>query len=167
MAINVGRDDCAHILYTDVPGEWYSEWAYESARAPGVAWIAEAADAFVILADSEALAGPERGIARGDYEALARRLASVARGRPVVPVQTKADISVPDKIQTHLDTFNARLFGAEPVRVSIHSSDFEPVTVPIDRGVFAALAPRHARVADDRSESNDMFLAFRTAVERP
>ncbi|WP_194822196.1 hypothetical protein [Micromonospora sp. S-DT3-3-22] len=163
-AVSIGRDSPTHVLHTDVPGEWYSEWAYDVAQAPGAAWIAEAADAFVILADSDALAGPERGTARGDYETLAGRLASVAQGRPVVPVQTKADIRVPGKIQAHIDGLNARLFGAVTVRVSVHDRDCEPVTAAIDLGTAAALAPRRARVADDRSESNDSFLAFRSAA---
>ncbi|MEU8116927.1 hypothetical protein [Micromonospora sp. NPDC048947] len=167
MAVSLGRGVSTHVLHTDVPGEWYSDWAYEAAQAPGAAWIAEAADAFVILADSAALAGPQRGIARGDYDALASRLASLARDRPVVPVQTKADIDVPNKIQAHIDDLNARLFRAATVRVSIHNRDCDPVTTPIDLGVAAALAPRHARIADDRLNSNDPFLIFRSAAGQP
>lgn len=164
MAVSVGRDVPAHILHTDVPGEWYSEWAYDEARAPGAAWIAEEADAFILLADSEALAGPERGVARGDYESLAARLASVAGNRPVVPVQTKADVAVPHQIQAHITDLNTRLFGAETVRVSVHGRDSGSVTAPSDLGIAAALAPRHVRVANDQARSNDPFLAYRSGA---
>lgn len=164
MALNGGQDAPTHILYTDVPGEWYTEWSYDTAQAPGADWIAAAADAFVILADSEALAGPQRGVARGDYESLASRLASVAHDRPVVPVQTKADVAVPSPIQAHLDNLNARLFGTDTIRVSVHSQDCAPITTAIDTGVAAALAPRRIDLADDRSTASDPFLAYRSSV---
>lgn len=164
MALGLGPDASTHLLYTDVPGEWYSEWAYDASQAPGAVWIADAADAFVLLADSEALAGPKRGIARGDYEMLAERLASVAGGRPVMPVQTKADIKVPDQIQNHIDALNVRLFKRETTRVSIHSDECAPVTVPINLGTAAALAPRYARIPDVRATSADPFLTFRSAA---
>ncbi len=167
MAVSVERDVPAHVLHTDVPGEWYSEWAYDAAQAPGTAWIVEAADVFVILADSGALAGPERGIARGDYETLAHRLESVAGGRPVVPVLTKADVPIPAQIEAHIDDLNARLFSTNTVRVSVHDHSGDPVTAPIDLATAAALAPRRVHVADDLARSNNPFLAFRSAAGKP
>ncbi|PRY19986.1 hypothetical protein CLV70_12624 [Pseudosporangium ferrugineum] len=167
MALNMGLDNTRQILYTDVPGEWYSEWAYDAGDAPGVQWIADAADAFVILADSAALSGPDRGIARGNYETLAHRLKAAANGRPVIPVQTKVDNAVPDLIQTFLNDLNMRLFGRPTIRVSVHNASSQPLTSPVDQGVLAALAPKKASLAYDRTKSDDPFLAFRFDREKP
>ncbi|HWI43655.1 MAG TPA: hypothetical protein VNS81_08540 [Nocardioides sp.] len=145
VATTAGRADRTHLLYTDAPGEWFSEWAADRDRAPGAEWIAKVADAFIILADSEALSGADRGAARGEYDMLAHRLASTAGGRPVIPVQTKADLSIPPAIQGFLDSTNRRLFSTDTLRVSARSDGQVTITEPIDRGLQAALTPRHAR----------------------
>ena len=148
-----------HMLYTDVPGEWFRAWAYDASSVPGATWIADNADAFIVVADSAALAGAERGAARGDYEALAERVASVRGDRPVVPVRSKADIAVPHAITGHIDEVNRRLFGADTTRVSVHEREHAPITEAIDLGVAAALAPRPVAVPPDQ-EPADVLLAY-------
>ena len=46
----------------------------ETPGAEGARWAAEHADAFLLVADREALAGPEKGAARSGIQLLARRL---------------------------------------------------------------------------------------------
>lgn len=143
-ATAAGPAERTHVLYTDAPGEWFTAWASDRDSSPGAEWIARVADAFLILADSEALSGPDRGVARGEYDMLAHRLASAAGERPVIPVQTKADIVVPEPIQTFIDSTNRRLFSANTFRASARSDPRVTITEPVDRGVEAALMPRHA-----------------------
>jgi hypothetical protein len=139
------------ILYTDAPGEWFARWADVPAEAPGAQWIADHSDAFVILADGDALSGPDRGVARGNYVALAHQLATAARGRPVISVLTKADIEVPGPVLEQVEELNKRLFGRETMKVSAHNNSFVSITAPIDAGVDAALAARFANLHSDQS----------------
>ena len=86
---------------TDAPGEWFQKWAINSDApdAEGARWAAEHADAFLLVADREALAGEERGAARSGIQLLARRLADELEGRPVALVWTKADVSITSEME--------------------------------------------------------------------
>ena len=88
-------------VMTDAPGEWFRKWAVnrDAADAGGARWVAEHADAFVLVADREALAGPEKGTARSGIRLLARRLAAELRGRPVAFVWTKSDIPIATEME--------------------------------------------------------------------
>jgi hypothetical protein len=83
-------------LFSDAPGEWFQKWAVnrESADGKGARWVAEHADVFLLVADCEALSGPNMGSARGSIQLLARRLATERAGRPVALVWTKSDVAV-------------------------------------------------------------------------
>jgi len=103
LAFKHDEDRNRHYLMTDAPGEWFRKWAVnrDSRDAEGARWAAEYADAFLLVADCEALSGPGMAAARTDIQLLARRMADELRGRPVAFVWTKTDISVPE------DTENA------------------------------------------------------------
>jgi len=141
-----------HVLFTDAPGEWFTRWAEEPAAAEGAQWVADQSDVFLLLADSDALRGAERGRARAEYEALALQLHTAARGRPVIPILTKADLDVPLRIVEFVEALNRRLFGEGTMRVSASDDAFEPITVPVDTGVQVALADRFATTAVTRDQ---------------
>ena len=143
VAMNTVDRTPKHVFYTDAPGEWFSRWAEEPAEVPGAQWVADQSDAFVILSDSHALSGPERGVARSGYESLASQLATAAKGRPVIPVLTKADIPVPAPIAEFVTNLNQRLFSKETVRVSAKTDVYDAITKPIDLGVESALEVRY------------------------
>ena len=107
------------LLFSDVPGEWFEEWAIEASAAEGAQWIAERADLFVVMSDSGALAGADRGIACNNYNNIASRVSSAAGGRPVIPVRAKADIDVPLDIVERLRDVDLRLFGCEAQPLSV------------------------------------------------
>lgn len=88
-------------LVTDAPGEWFQKWAInrDSAEGIGAKWVAEHAEAFLLVADREALSGPNMGAARGSLQRLAQRLAAERLGRPVALVWTKADVVVPPDME--------------------------------------------------------------------
>ena len=98
LAFKQDGDRNRDYFMTDAPGEWFLKWAVnrDCRDAEGARWAAEHADAFLLVADREALAGQGRGAARTDIQLLARRLAAERRGRPVALVWTKSDISVPE-----------------------------------------------------------------------
>ena len=87
---------------TDAPGEWFQKWAInrDAGEAEGARWAAEHGDVFLLVADREALAGPERGGARTAIQLLARRLARELGGRPVALVWTKSDVSIPQETES-------------------------------------------------------------------
>ena len=83
-------------VMTDAPGEWFRKWAInrDNSTAQGARWVSEHADAFLLIADCEALSSTGMGRARGNVQVLARRLGVERRGRPVALVWTKNDIGV-------------------------------------------------------------------------
>lgn len=149
------------VYFTDVPGEWFEEWASEANDVPGAQWIADRADLFVVLSDSHALAGPDRGHARSSYQDLASRVASVADGREVYPVRAKADLPVPDAVSRVLEQTDTRLFGvaAAPLSVVAESPVPDPLA-PLDEVIRKATAPRRT-VRDGATQPSDPFLGLR------
>ena len=99
LAFTQGQGRRRDYLMTDAPGEWFQKWAVrrDDPDAEGARWAAEHADAFVLVADCEALAGSKKGAARSGIQFLARRLADELRGRPVAFVWTKSDVSIPEE----------------------------------------------------------------------
>lgn len=83
-------------VFTDAPGEWFQKWALntDSQEGAGARWVSDRADAFLVVADREALSGEAMGSARSSLQLIAKRLGSEARGRPVSLVWTKADVSI-------------------------------------------------------------------------
>lgn len=98
LAFKHDQEHRTDFVMTDAPGEWFRKWAVErdASEAEGARWAAEHADAFVLVADREALAGTDMGAARSGIQLLARRLADELRGRPVALVWTKSDVSISD-----------------------------------------------------------------------
>ena len=88
-------------VMTDAPGEWFSKWAInrDAREAEGARWVAEHADAFLLIADREALSGPEMGSARSAIQMVSRRLADERRGRPVGLVWTKTDVRIEEQME--------------------------------------------------------------------
>jgi hypothetical protein len=88
-------------LFTDAPGMWFQRWAVNenAADAAGARWIFEHADAFILVADREALSGKDRGSARAALQLLGRRIAATRQGRPVILVWTKSDIQITLEIE--------------------------------------------------------------------
>lgn len=122
------RDDAGaldDVLLADAPGEWFARWAIdqEASEAGGARWVGRNADAFILFADSAALASAARGQARSRLASLAQRLADNLTGRPVAIVWAKSDIPVPQGIQAALRGTFGRLFpGYQEFMVSVRSS---------------------------------------------
>ena len=103
-------------ILIDAPGEWYRRWsiAEDQPNAEGARWIAENADLFLVLADSDRLMGEDRGEARQILQQIFDRLGSVLDGRPVALVWTKADKQ--PKIDIKKAVLDAALLAHSPIR---------------------------------------------------
>jgi len=118
---STGRD--CELLAADAPGEWFADWAVQrdNPRADGARWLCERTDVFLVIADSKALSGPDRGQARQALLDLLRRVGSERDGRPAALVWTKSDISVPSGIQAAIREGAARsLKDFREFSVSMH-----------------------------------------------
>ena len=124
------RDDGRRRDYvmTDAPGEWFRKWAInrETSDAEGARWVAEHADAFLLVADREALSGKWMGRARGNVQVLARRLGVERRGRPVALVWTKTDVLVSKEMEEAVrNSVLEQMPDAMEFRVSVVSESDE------------------------------------------
>jgi len=122
------------ILFADAPGEWFSRWAVrrDAEEAAGALWLSEASDVLIVVADSDALAGPRLGVARTNLVALLRRVGAERRGRPVALVWTKCDVKVDDQMQQAVTQAADLALGSyRTFSVSMHSA---PGQDPHNRG---------------------------------
>src|SRR5690606_5055584 len=71
----------------------------DSQEGVGARWVSDYADAFLVVADREALAGEMMGSARSSLQLIAKRLGSELRGRPVALVWTKADVAIEPEME--------------------------------------------------------------------
>jgi hypothetical protein len=114
---------CCELLAADAPGEWFSDWATnkQAPQAEGARWLADCSDVILVIADSQALAGAQRGQARKGLVDLLRRVGAEMRERPAALVWTKCDIVVPTDIQASIrDAANRSLGSYTEFHVSMH-----------------------------------------------
>ncbi|MEN5089084.1 hypothetical protein ABE458_00125 [Pseudomonas protegens] len=120
-----GSGDARGYLFTDAPGEWFQKWSMnrDAPDAEGARWLAAHADVFLLIADRQALAGENKGLARNALQVLARRLAAERAGRPVALVWTKADVSIAPEIEAAVRDAVLKLMpDAHEISVSVSSS---------------------------------------------
>lgn len=113
----------AQLLFADAPGEWFSRWAVhrDAADAAGAKWLATSADVLLVVADSNALTGEQRGIARSRLFELLRRTGAESGGRPTALVWTKSDVTVSSTMVSAVHDMADRTLGAHQVfHVSMH-----------------------------------------------
>ncbi|MDE0159821.1 MAG: hypothetical protein OXI02_07265 [Candidatus Dadabacteria bacterium] len=104
-------------LLSDAPGEWFSHWAdnAEAENAAGARWIADNADNLMIVADTEALIGPQKGPARSNLEFLIRRVQRNFSKDSVALLWSKTDLPRPDELITTVNRHFENCFPGAPV----------------------------------------------------
>ena len=112
-------------LFADAPGEWFERWAVDHAAndAEGARWLFKHAHVIAIIADCEALSGPQRGSTRSAMIQLCRRVAAERQGRPVALIWSKADIKPSSTIKDAVRTA-ARLVIPDIVEFHVSITDF-------------------------------------------
>lgn len=131
LQVHEARHD---LLFADAPGEWFSRWAVrrDAEDATGALWLSEASDVLIVVADSDALAGPGLGVARTNLVALLRRVGAERRGRPVALVWTKCDVEVSDQMRQAVSQAADLALGSyRTFSISVHSA---PGQEPYNRG---------------------------------
>lgn len=120
-------------MFADAPGEWFQKWAAnrDSSDGAGARWVAEHADVFLLVADCEALAGPNKGSARGAFLRLVERLASERGKRPVALVWTKSDVKVAPEME---EVIRQTVFSSIPATVEFAVSTVVDDGDPLGKG---------------------------------
>ena len=160
-------DTLYDFLFTDVPGEWFREWAFDRDAVPGANWIASQADLIILLSDSSALSGADRGAAQAQYGALAARVEEAADGSPVLPVRAKADLPLSDAIAKNLSEMEVLRFDRAAAPMSIYglNGGIGPCLDPLDVAIEMATAPVTVP-PPARAETGDPFLDFSALVRQ-
>ena len=157
------------LLLSDAPGEWFSYWTdnAEAENAAGARWIAANADKLLIIADSDALTGPQGGPARTNLEFLIRRVQSNFRKDAVALLWSKTDLPRPVELVATVDGHFNQCFPEAPV-LSVQVPDkneksdetaLEALKV-LFRWAFAEL-PETVLVDWPVSQDVDPFLSYR------
>jgi hypothetical protein len=140
LAFRDSDDQVRDYLFTDAPGEWFQKWAVnrDAVDGQGARWVAEHADVFLLIADREALSGPNLGTARGALQLLARRLAAERTTRPVALVWTKSDVAIASDMQRSI---REAVFGTMPdaMEFSVSIVEDEEGKFDIGRGFLELL----------------------------
>lgn len=109
LALKNSRGAKTDLVFTDAPGEWFDHWRNNvySENAKGAKWIHDNADAFLLFADCEMLAGTKRGQAKLQINAVADRLFEDLEARPIGLVWSKSDFGISaltrDQILQHIE----------------------------------------------------------------
>jgi hypothetical protein len=114
LALREGVDFLEDVLFTDAPGEWFTQWVRNqlSDEARGARWIANHASHFLFFVDRAALAGPDVGKVRQNTLALARLLAEHKRDRPIDVIWAKSDLKPDEAVEKPVRAKLADFFGA-------------------------------------------------------
>jgi hypothetical protein len=129
LALDRQQSRC-ELVAADAPGEWFNYWASNQAspQGEGARWLAERTDVFLVIADSQALAGPDRGQARVALGNLLRRVGAEAASRPIALVWTKCDVVVSAEMEVRIKEAAQRSLGHfHEFRVSMHPPQGEEV----------------------------------------
>jgi hypothetical protein len=122
LAFRNERKRLEDYVFTDAPGEWFTNWAIHknADNAAGARWIAQNADEFLFFIDSEELAGSDCGVARNLITQLAQRLADETNDRRVLVIWSKADYSIDAAVRDQVTArINRYLPHAEHCLISV------------------------------------------------
>jgi len=95
------------LIFTDAPGEWFDHWAFneKDANAAGALWVHEVADAFLLFADCDMLAGAQLGKARKQTRMVADRIKRGLIDRPFGLIWSKSDVALDSDTKAQISAF--------------------------------------------------------------
>jgi hypothetical protein len=159
------------ILFADSSGEVFSKWAdnVNDPAAENARWIYDNAHAFLLFVDCEAII-EQRGRAKRDIVQLAEQVKRDLRGRPVVIVWSKADLTgqMRENIVEAITGSLAETFpGAVSLEISNYSkSDSDQLchvnNVGVAKTVLNHLAnPQPLQITPSAIQTDDFFFLYR------
>lgn len=170
------KDEDGHlldVLFTDAPGEWFSEWRNSqlAEAAAGAEWIHQRGDGFLLFADCEELAGPNRGAARSQVQMVADRLLSNLGKRPLGLVWAKSDVentrpAIRTSITEHIQRGGPQHYQEFAVSVKNEPQQWHAQVLETVAWLLDTLRhePGTPLPAVARAESDDLFLLRRSVI---
>jgi hypothetical protein len=152
------------LLFTDAPGEWFTEWSTNKVndRAEGARWIHQRANAFLVFADAARMGGENRGPAREEVNRMLQRLGDGLDKRPLAIAWSKADLPISDNMKEQIKREAMRI---SPDFTSFEISHLEAYlqnyTDSTTWLLTQAIRPQPISIAPPHSKSNDFFFHIR------
>lgn len=167
IALRGPRDELRDVLLTDAPGEWFTRWSIQedAPDAKGARWIAQHADAFLVLADCLRLCGSQRGRARNEIRQLLERLGNHVGNRPTNFVWAKADHRPPDGIRDAI-RHSLKVLIPHATEVESSTAQRQTITSALEAALRPAWTPPRARPVVEPILQHQPFAAFRGAHAR-
>lgn len=157
------------VVFTDAPGEWFGHWTVNKndVNAAGAQWIHENADAFLLFADCEMLAGAQLGTARKQIRQVADRLKEGLEDRPLSLIWSKSDIEIDPDVKEQISKYitNLELRNYAEFQTSVKNEEGADLQLNVINSIIWLLenlskdiniTPIPKRYADD-----DLFLSKR------
>jgi hypothetical protein len=167
LGFRTGDEPLNDVVVSDSPGEWFRRWAIDEMASDvvGARWVADKSDGFLIVLDSEALAGPNSGPTLNNYQQMLERLKKHARQRPVHIVWTKTDVIVPPDTRGRLESRLTALFPyATTSRVTVKGLDEDAALKKTYLNIVSWMLGLNAETANPVSRPRtlgDPFLIYR------
>ena len=169
LRFSVDGGSARDFLLSDAPGEWFSHWTENAGaeNAAGARWIAANADNVVIVADTEALTGPQKGPARTNLEFLIRRAQGNFRKDAVALLWSKTDFPRPNELVATVNRHFNDCFPEAPVfSVQVPGKDekADETTLEALRELFQwafTTVPERVIVDWPAPKDVDPFLSYR------
>lgn len=164
LALRDERGRMHDVLFTDAPGEWFSDWAdnAKSDRSKGARWIHQHASSFLVFADCDRLSSNTKGSTRNELQSILQRVGNQVRNRPLGLAWSKADISIPEEIKKAIQRELEKV-GTKTNEFEISKAhDFIPNYVScIGWLIEQALKIDHIPSVMDRPTEMDFFFQIR------
>ena len=150
LALRRGSGPIRDLLVGDCPGEWFRDWTLKESHpnAAGARLIVGRADVAVMVVDSGAIAGAERGGARRATVDLFMRLAASQVATRTMLLWSKSDLAVPEAMEEQIERARAlHLPKAAVYRCSV-TDDPAKTVLPAFLDAILDLAPRRPQSVD-------------------
>ena len=157
------------LVFTDAPGEWFGHWIVNKndSNARGAQWIHENADAFLLFADCEMLAGPQLGKARQQTKQVADRIKDGLGNRPLSLIWSKSDIEVDQDVKSQISGHikNSEVVNYTEFKTSVRNEDSSDLQINIVNSIYwilERLSEENNVVPEPkRFSKEDLFLSKR------
>lgn len=104
LALKNASDEKLDLIFTDAPGEWFDYWRNNKndANAKGAKWIHDNANAFLLFADCDMLAGEKKGQAKQQIKSVSDRIYENLQDRPFGLIWSKSDVSITQETKNQI-----------------------------------------------------------------
>lgn len=157
------------LVFTDAPGEWFDSWTTNQSapNAVGAIWIHQNAEAFLLFADCDMLAGENLGKARRQIRQVADRIKQDLNQRPFGLVWSKSDIELDHETREQISGYvtNSYIENYAEFKTSVHEGEqgifYENILKSIS-WIIEILAQQTNSLPEIKNySSQDMFLSKR------